>query len=431
LGGEEKLEELNLFKVGAELFFVKYFVNITISLQCKNIFLSLFSVKMKTNCLIKLSAILACLFILSEFNTAQNNLITASDNISPGFPIIKNYLPKEYKAHNQNWAIVKDKRGIMYFGNSSGVLEFDGQSWNLIKVTNGIVRSMCIDNNQTVFVGSADDLGYLVRDKNNATLYYKTLTQYLPVKESIGHVWYTFYIDKSVFFITKNFIFQFTFSNSDYTDPDIKYWKTKSRYKIAHKVNNKLFVLDTDDDLLCFNGQDFSKIHGSEIFRNNTIYSMLPYDDASKKILIATKKSDFFLYDGSDFLPFKTESSKFLLENNIYLPGVKLPDNSFVYNTSKNGIVFINSAGSIIRKINMETGIPDDGVIFTFYSDNKLWLALQNGISEIDLPSPITYFNQTAGLKGSISDVKIFGNRLYAASTAGIYALNLNNEALS
>ncbi|MBK7499783.1 MAG: hypothetical protein IPI19_11950 [Ignavibacteriales bacterium] len=57
------------------------------------------------------------------------------------------------------------------------------------------------------------------------------------------------------------------------------------------------------------------------------------------------------------------------------------------------------------------SGIPDDGVIYTFYSNDKLWLALQNGISVIDILTPVAFLNQTSGLKGSISDVKTFNNK--------------------
>ncbi|MBK7629556.1 MAG: hypothetical protein IPJ23_02335 [Ignavibacteriales bacterium] len=108
----------------------------------------------------------------------------------------------------------------------------------------------CVDDNGTVFIGAADDLGYLVRDSKNATLKYKSLIKYIPIKEAFGHVWYTFYIDSSVFIITKNFIFQFTFPNNDYLKPVVNYWKTNPRYRIAHKVNEQLFVLDSEDGLL-------------------------------------------------------------------------------------------------------------------------------------------------------------------------------------
>ena len=44
-----------------------------------------------------------------------------------GAPIISNFDAKVYKAHSQNWAAIQDKRGLMYFGNSQGILEYDGQ----------------------------------------------------------------------------------------------------------------------------------------------------------------------------------------------------------------------------------------------------------------------------------------------------------------
>lgn len=112
------------------------------------------------------------LFLVEGTFYPQVNKEQSLENSSVGFPIITNYLPKDYKAHNQNWAIVKDARGVMYFGNSAGVLEFDGQNWDLIKIPNSIVRSMAIDDNGNVFIGSADDFGYLTLDKNSGKKIY-------------------------------------------------------------------------------------------------------------------------------------------------------------------------------------------------------------------------------------------------------------------
>jgi len=66
------------------------------------------------------------LFLLTPFLSAQNG----SEN---GFPLINNYTPKEYGADTQNWAILQDDRGVMYFGNNLGLLEFDGADWKLYK----------------------------------------------------------------------------------------------------------------------------------------------------------------------------------------------------------------------------------------------------------------------------------------------------------
>ena len=37
-----------------------------------------------------------------------------------GLPLIDNYPPEVYDAQEQNWAIVQDKNGFMYFGNTDG-----------------------------------------------------------------------------------------------------------------------------------------------------------------------------------------------------------------------------------------------------------------------------------------------------------------------
>ncbi|QQS37772.1 MAG: response regulator [Ignavibacteriales bacterium] len=342
-----------------------------------------------------------------------------------GLPVIKNYLPKDYKAHNQNWAIVKDNRGVMYFGNSVGVLEFDGQRWNLIKVPNGIVRSLAVTENGIVAAGSADDFGYLER-KNNGSYQYKSLLKYSGQSDPIGHVWHTIYLDKDLYFITRTHLYKFKEFEKNIDKPVVEVIEGDYRFRSAFKYNGKIYLLDIKDGLLIYDGKQFQKIQGSEIFTNNTIYSMLPYDDSGNEIFIATKSGALFIYDGHSFKEFKTEVDGLLQTKNVYLPGAKLPDGNFVINTSQGGLVIIDRNGKLVSLIDMKTGIADDGVLSVLYSDNKLWLALQNGISVIDLPSPVSYFNQDIGLKGSVSDVKIFNNNVYAATTAGIYKFNLN-----
>jgi hypothetical protein len=46
-----------------------------------------------------------------------------------GFPFIKNFSSTDYKAHAQNFSIVRDHDGILYFGNFAGVLQYDGEFW--------------------------------------------------------------------------------------------------------------------------------------------------------------------------------------------------------------------------------------------------------------------------------------------------------------
>src|SRR3954470_17243544 len=79
-----------------------------------------------------------------------------------GIPFIKNYTPNEYGASTDNWSAIQDQRGVLYFGNAVGVLQYDGLKWETIPVSNNsIVRSLAIDSNGTIYVGAVGELGFL------------------------------------------------------------------------------------------------------------------------------------------------------------------------------------------------------------------------------------------------------------------------------
>lgn len=358
-----------------------------------------------------------------ELVFSQNQL----EALNVGLPVIKNYLPKEYKAHNQNWAIASDNRGVMYFGNSAGLLEFDGVNWNLIKISNSLVRSLDSDNKGTVFVGSVDDLGFLRFDKRG-NLVFNSLIDKINIGEPIGHVWHTYSIDNKVYFFTNKRIFQFTFNGKDYDNPILNILLPTERFKSAHKYNNKLYVVDAKEGLQVFNGERFSNLTDGQIFADDNIYSMLPYSDDYKNILITSRNKGLFLFDGKSFKPFRTDFEDFIKSNRFYFPGEKLSDGSFALGTIANGVIIFNREGKLLRKIDTNTGLPDNGVLFIKHIQNKLWLALQNGISMIDLPSPVGYFSQNSGLQGSVSCVIVFNDELLAATTSGIYKLNLRKN---
>lgn len=113
-------------------------------------------------------------FYYSSFLFAQNE---------PGAPFIRNYLPKEYKSSSQNWAIIQDNRGVIYFGNSSGILEFDGKKWRLIEVSNkSVVRSLAKDNKGIIYVRASSEFGYLASDASG-------LLKYISLKMKT-HCWH-------------------------------------------------------------------------------------------------------------------------------------------------------------------------------------------------------------------------------------------------
>ena len=81
-----------------------------------------------------------------------------------GLPVIENYNARAYNGFPQIWSILEDRRGIMYFGNSGGeILEYDGVTWRKIFAPT-VVRSLAMDDQGKIWVGTAGNFGYLAPD---------------------------------------------------------------------------------------------------------------------------------------------------------------------------------------------------------------------------------------------------------------------------
>uniref|UniRef100_UPI003F70E62E sensor histidine kinase n=1 Tax=Dyadobacter sp. TaxID=1914288 RepID=UPI003F70E62E len=73
-------------------------------------------------------------------------------------------------------------------------------------------------------------------------------------------------------------------------------------------------------------------------------------------------------------------------------------------------------------------GEMEDSQVTAMFSDREhnLWLALNNGIARFDLPSPMSVFDGSSGLKGSVTAVTRFDNKLIVGTLNGLYAIENN-----
>lgn len=88
---------------------------------------------------------------------------------NPGYNQGKGLIPSKYflaktsNAGTQNWSIVEDSSGVLYFGNAHGVLEFNRNEWRLIRLGNGsAARSLALADNGVIFVGGFKEFGFLL-----------------------------------------------------------------------------------------------------------------------------------------------------------------------------------------------------------------------------------------------------------------------------
>ncbi|HGY56611.1 MAG TPA: response regulator [Caldithrix abyssi] len=352
-----------------------------------------------------------------------------------GLPLIRNYLPNEYGADDQNWAIIQDKRGIMYFGNNYGVLEYDGASWRLIPIPNEVVRSLAIDSDGCIYVGGHNEIGYLQPDSLGRLVYHSWVQQIPETERQFGHVWKALVHDNQIYFQSYSHIFRIRIHLQENGAPrisSIKIWRPETNFHLSFLVNGRYYVMQQNRGLFSIEGDRLQLVPDGDRLNRSTVFLMQPWSvktnpdkaTGNELILVYVKPSGFFLYDGKTFTPFKTETDVYLKKNILYMNSTFLPDGTLALGTIHGGLLLMNRNGKIIRIIDQQAGLADP-TVYAAYPDKNgaLWLALQNGIARINYNLPFTLFDERLGIDSEVNSIIRFKGRLYCATIRGLRVL--------
>ncbi len=331
-----------------------------------------------------------------------------------GLPFVTNYSYRDYGADPVNWWAVEDDRGVMYFANGAGILEFDGVNWTVIPGPEGSpARSLAKDDDGTIYCGFNGDIGYLEPD-DNGSLRAVSLRDKLPAEHRFfEEVWETDYFKGEIYFRTNSKIFRWDGESMDILSSD-------NDFHVGSVVHDEYYVRIWNRGLCKLVNDSFVLVPGGEQFADIRIYQMLPYDE--ERMLVGTRNDGFFIYDGDKFTPFKTEADPYV-ENELYLPGLALDDGRFILNTFANGLYIINREGKLLQKITTDGGLQDNSVDYVYLdSRGVLWMVLFRGISSMNLNSKFSRLASAQSLPSSIVfDLVRHEGTLYAGSNNGLY----------
>ncbi|MFO8022937.1 MAG: two-component regulator propeller domain-containing protein, partial [Perlabentimonas sp.] len=339
-----------------------------------------------------------------------------------GKPFIKNYLAEDYKAHVQNWAIIQDNRGVMYFGNTDGILEYDGVSWRLIRIDKtDVVRSFAKDTSGVIYVGGSNEIGLLAPDPNEEMVYFSLHHKIPSQHQKFMDVWETHVINNEVFFRTDNYIFK-------YSDDSITTWQSEQEFGQSFVLNNRLFISISGKGLYYLDDHELVQAPESDFFQSQNVLISHPISD--EVAIIGTSKEGLVMYNPfltskSDIIqplesPLEKSYTKFSLASKVQ----QLNDLLYV-STAGDGCFVIDKNGDLRHIINQATGLQTDR-IHSVYIDNQdnLWLATNNGISKVSISSPITFWDSKGGLDGTVESIIRFNESLYVGTHQGVYYID-------
>ncbi len=256
-----------------------------------------------------------------------------------GIPFMWNYHPDEYQGHGQNWGIVQDRDGLIYFANTDGkILQFDGVTWRNISVSNGsIVRSLAIDSAGTIYAGAQNEFGYLSPDSTGTICYISMVSRLDSAYREFGNVWQTHATPDGIYFSTRMYLFRLDLSGQ------IRIWGAAGAFQSSFYLPGKgLYIHQMETGLMHLINDTLQVIPGGETFKNDRVYVLLPGPD--DRLLIGARKMGLFLLDDKKAIPFSPEVSRWLVENQIY-HGICLGTGAFVFTTIRGGMIVLDDDG--------------------------------------------------------------------------------------
>ena len=181
-----------------------------------------------------------------------------------------------------------------------------------------------------------------------------------------------------------------------------------------HSTGKGLFKIENGKSVLVSN---------DSIIKNSVISGFFAIDN---KPVLVTEKGEFYFLEHGNLLRWNTPLKESSTPINVY-SSLQLEDGSIVLGTISNGIYQIGKDGTVLQKINQEKGLNNNTVLSVFEDvERNLWLALDNGISVVNMDSPFREYIDKNGRLGVVYASAIHEDYLYLGTNQGLFYKRLD-----
>lgn len=349
-----------------------------------------------------------CLFCVIAF--AQNNFQLGSLNI-------RNYPSTEYNGQTQIFSITQDQNGIMYFGNKTGVLLYDGRKWETIKVLNEKndsyeVNSLAASPEGVIYVGARGDFGYLESDARGKA-HFVSIASQLDKDTDLKNPRAIKVTNDGVFFHYGDVIYQ-------YKNKKLKAWKSpeKDAYYGMFYADGKIYAARSVTGLYSLENGGFKLVpNGGKYNSGEKIYSILNFNNGT--YLQTTEGNITNISD-----PFHPRT--LMLENiKPAYNAINVFDQYFSSGSFSDGLLVYDRNFRLIYRIDIGTGLIDNNINCQYLDrEGNIWVGTNKGISKIDIISPVSRFGINFGMTSGVEGICEFKGIKYFATLSGVYYLN-------
>ncbi len=342
---------------------------------------------------------LAVLFLLVAFQSAFTQT---------GNSFLAHYAPTDEWIDYQSMGMVQDDRGLIYFTNKKGVLEFDGKNWQLI-ATPGAVYTLILHRNE-VFVGGVFGFGKLIQ--NGSHQVYQSIS-------TIPNIFSSGKSNDKVLFCNENKLFVLT---EDKIEKEVAA-NASDNFAGLIQIREKAFLKSFDQELLLWTGEKLQK-SGSVLPADSEIIFSSTHEKTANVILGTEAGKIYILKGTTPPTELKTSDEGYLRQNKL-VNGVWVNEKLIALGTLRGGVLLINAITGMTEEIiDYNSGLRDNEIFALLGDHNEgVWVAHEYGFTRIAPSLPFRSLNHYPGLAGNLLCTQSINGQVYVGTTLGLYML--------
>ncbi len=333
-----------------------------------------------------------------------------------GYPLIRTFGPAETGARAQTWAVAQDSRGLLYFGNLAGALEYDGVRFRTIPLPNSSAVLAVATGPGGIAAGGHDEFGLLEPDPLGR-MSFNSLAHLVPKSPEKN----TGFDIRSIHSVGQGFLFLSERQLFLWNGTELKVITSdEAPFTNAFHVNGRLLIA-TRQGLSEMRDGVLVPATGAERFAGCTVEEVVPHPGG--RVLVAVSGEGLFFWDGVTAEPAAPGTSAWLAKRHM-TRAIALPGGKTVLATREGEVAVAAQDLELEEVLDRSTGLPGDPVTDAVIADNgSLWLTTNRGIVRVEISSPLRVFDARAGLEGQALDITRHEGRLWVSTTAGVFVL--------
>lgn len=338
-------------------------------------------------------------------------------------PFIKNISKEEYKAGNQCFSISQGKDGYIYVANRTGLLEYNGSSWNNYSLESvHPSRKILTSDEGLIYYGHFQDFGYFQRNELGKLVKHSISDSLVSPRDLENeNIWSIHKIGKKIYFRSFGKIFIYNGETVNVIAPN------KTIYSLFESKGEPYVNILTEGIFLIDDLDDLRKKTVPAFIRDKRIVNVLPLSDQQE--LVITEFNGLYLKEGENYRSWDCDANE-LLKNYQLNRCVIINDNNIAFGTIGSGVVIINMEGEIVTVMDKINGLQNNTVLDLLTDINQnLWICLDNGIDYVEVNSPFLYCLDRQGNLGAVFTAQLYRGKLYVGTNQGLFYTDWNEES--